>query len=99
MDSLTSAKQHLQQLSPANRGYDTAQILELCCMEIEYLRSWRESVLDIVAKQADDESLWFHAEHISEDRLQSELRRLHAAIEAYELVHAPTRYPTTKETR
>ena len=97
MDSLTAAKQHLQQLSPAKRSYDTAQFLEMCCMEIELLRSWRESVLDIVAKQADDESLWFHPVQISEDQLQSGLRRLHAAVESYELVHAPT--PTaTKET-
>ena len=39
-------------------------------------------VRQIVDEQAEDEGLWFVAEHASEAYLQSELRRLHAAIEA-----------------
>lgn len=36
---------------------------------------------DIVDEQASDARLWFQAEHITEATLQSELRRIHAAIE------------------
>jgi hypothetical protein len=35
----------------------------------------------IVAEQANDERLWFRPAYITEDYLQKELRRLHAAIE------------------
>ena len=35
----------------------------------------------LVAKQADDEGLWFQAATAPEAYLQQELRRLHAAIE------------------
>lgn len=36
----------------------------------------------IVDQQAEDEGLWFRAQHMSEAYLQKELRKLHAAIEA-----------------
>lgn len=35
----------------------------------------------LVDEQAEDESLWFHPQHITEDILQQALRRLHAVIE------------------
>lgn len=35
----------------------------------------------IAAEQANDERLWFQPVYITEDYLQRELRRLHAAIE------------------
>jgi hypothetical protein len=41
-----------------------------------------ERVRAIVEEQACDDGLWFIAEHVTEAYLQSELRRLHAAIEA-----------------
>ena len=43
-----------------------------------------EELKRIVDEQANDEGLWFVAKFASEDRLQRELRRLHAAIEAVE---------------
>jgi hypothetical protein len=36
---------------------------------------------ELVAKQAEDDGLWFIAEHASEAYLQEALRKLHAAIE------------------
>lgn len=36
---------------------------------------------DLVAKQAEDEGLWFQATTAAEAYLQQELRRLHALIE------------------
>ena len=41
-----------------------------------------QNVLDTVAQQAEDEGLWFIAATAPEGYLQSELRRLHAAVEA-----------------
>jgi hypothetical protein len=41
------------------------------------------ALLSIVNKQAEDEGLWFCAETAPEAYLQQELRKLHAAIEAY----------------
>ncbi len=38
-------------------------------------------ILDLIAKQAKWEDLWFKAEYISEDVLQQELRKLHAVVE------------------
>ena len=35
----------------------------------------------VVDEQANDESLWFDAEYITEAMLQKELRRLHEVIE------------------
>lgn len=40
-----------------------------------------ERVLNIVEAQANDEGLWFVATRVTEQYLQQELRRLHAAIE------------------
>lgn len=40
-----------------------------------------ELVREIVAKQAEDDGLWFVAMDASEAYLQQELRRLHAAVE------------------
>jgi len=37
--------------------------------------------LDIVGEQANDGRLWFDADYITEANLQTEIRRLHAAIE------------------
>ena len=41
-----------------------------------------KQVLSVVSAQAEDEGLWFVAEHASEAYLQAELRRLHAAVES-----------------
>ena len=38
-------------------------------------------IKELVAKQADDDGLWSHAQTASEAYLQQELRKLHAAIE------------------
>ena len=43
-----------------------------------------EKLREIVAEQAEDESLWFFPEYITEDILQRALRRLHAVIEGDE---------------
>jgi len=40
-----------------------------------------ENAMTVVKEQAEDESLWFFAEHITESILQKALRRLHAAVE------------------
>ncbi len=45
------------------------------------LVNW-DDVIKIVDAQAEDESLWFDANYISEAFLQQALRRLHAAVEA-----------------
>jgi len=39
------------------------------------------AAMAIVNEQSEREDLWFKAEYITEDLLQRELRRLHAAIE------------------
>ena len=88
MDSLTAAKRHLQTLTPTQRSYATSQLLEMCCMEIELLRYWKNAVLSIAAEQANDEGLWFSSLRITEGSLQAELRRLHATIEGDELLAA-----------
>lgn len=41
----------------------------------------KERPLDVVNEQAEDESLWFVAESITEAHLQDALRRLTAAVE------------------
>ena len=97
MDSLTAAKQHIEKLGPAQRGYATAQLLEMCCMEIQAFRSWRKVVLSIAAEQANDEGLWFRSLNITEDWLQSELRRLHAALEGDDLLVARISEMTERE--
>ena len=40
-----------------------------------------ENAMQVVADQAQDESLWFEAHHITEAILQKALRRLAAAVE------------------
>lgn len=49
-------------------------------MKLVNSNTW-DQVKALVDKQANDEGLWFQAEHASEAYLQQELRRLHAAIE------------------
>ncbi len=49
-------------------------------MKLVNSRIW-EQVQALVDKQAEDDGLWFQAEHASEAYLQQELRKLHAAIE------------------
>lgn len=49
-------------------------------MQVEAQEAMREA-LAIVHGQAEDEGLWFEAVTSSEDYLQRELRRLHAAVE------------------
>lgn len=44
-----------------------------------------EAIRKLVAEQAEDEGLWFDAEHAPEAYLQQELRKLHAAIEGEQL--------------
>ena len=41
-----------------------------------------EAIRALVAKQAEDEGLWFVAETAAEAYLQQELRKLHAVIES-----------------
>ena len=40
-----------------------------------------ELIGDLIDEQAEDEGLWFVAETASEAHLQSELRKLHRAVE------------------
>ena len=40
-----------------------------------------QECMKLVEKQAEDEGLWFVAEHITEDYLQVALRELHKAVE------------------
>lgn len=49
--------------------------------EIERLRSTLDAAQNLIDEQADDPSLWFIAQHATEEYLQAALRRLHAAIE------------------
>jgi hypothetical protein len=39
------------------------------------------TALELVLLQAEDEALWFMAEHVTEAYLQQALRNLHAAVE------------------
>lgn len=43
--------------------------------KIEYLKK-------VVAEQAEDCSIWFFAEHITEEYLQNKIRLLHTIIES-----------------
>ena len=58
------------------RALDDAGLREL----VEENRRLREAQ-KVVNDQANDESLWFDAEYITEAMLQKELRRLHEVIE------------------
>ena len=49
-------------------------------MHDKRISNW-EAAKKIVDKQAEDEGIWFDAKYITEAYLQSELRKLHAAIE------------------
>lgn len=40
-----------------------------------------QELFDLIFMQSEDDGLWFKAEYATEDLLQSELRRLHAAVE------------------
>lgn len=40
-----------------------------------------KAIRAVVERQAEDEGLWFQAQHISESYLQQELRYLHRVIE------------------
>lgn len=44
-------------------------------------RSRLAAAMAVVQEQAEDDGLWFRAEHATEDYLQCALRRLHAVIE------------------
>lgn len=48
------------------------------------------SAYTLVQKQAEDESLWFIAEIITEAHLQEALRQLHAAVEHDYAIPAPS---------
>ena len=50
-------------------------------LRLEWLETWRDSLLALVDEQAEDEGLWFIALTAPEAYLQQELRRLHARIE------------------
>ncbi len=43
-----------------------------------------EKVINLVNEQAEDESLWFIPEYVTEEYLQKALRKLHAVIEGNE---------------
>lgn len=45
------------------------------------LESRLSAIQAVVDEQAEDDGLWFHAQYITEDHLQRELRRLHRVIE------------------
>jgi len=47
----------------------------------EFLEAHIERIQALVNQQAENEALWFQAEHITESYLQSELRKLHRVIE------------------
>ena len=42
----------------------------------------RDALANLISEQAEDDALWFEAEHIAEAYFQQELRRLHAAVES-----------------
>ena len=42
----------------------------------------RDAMANLISEQAEDDALWFEAEHIAEAYFQQELRRLHAAVES-----------------
>jgi hypothetical protein len=49
--------------------------------EDELRRRKMAAILELVNEQAEDESLWFEAQYITEALLQQALRDLHTAIE------------------
>jgi hypothetical protein len=55
----------------------TLQSLRAAALTLRAVKEQRE----IVAKQSEDDGLWFSAQRAPEAYLQQELRRLHAAIE------------------
>lgn len=50
-----------------------------------------ERVLNMVEHQANDDALWFVATLVTEQYLQQELRRLHAAIEELDGINDQTK--------
>jgi len=50
--------------------------------------------IEVVLAQAEDEGLWFNAEHSTEAYLQQELRKLHKSIEDY---FSPENMPSAEE--
>jgi hypothetical protein len=53
----------------------------LSCSSAERCCPAAQKLLGLVAEQAEDEYLWFIAEHAPEAYLQEALRKLHAEIE------------------
>lgn len=51
--------------------------------ELEAIKAALLDIQSLVSEQAEDEGLWFEAEHITEAMLQQNLRQLHACIEKY----------------
>jgi hypothetical protein len=51
--------------------------------DVTKLRARLNAIREIVNAQAEDDGLWFVAEYATEAYLQQELRRLHAAMEAF----------------
>jgi len=47
----------------------------------EFLEAHIERIQALVDEQAEDEGIWFQAQHITEFLLQGELRKLHRVIE------------------
>ena len=61
--------------------YERQQELDHLRAENERLSAERSALQAIVNEQAENEGLWFIAKYATEAYLQSELRRLHEAIE------------------
>jgi hypothetical protein len=73
-----------EQIAAALREIDRCRImneLERLRAENQWMKAIDATIKAVVDEQANDESLWFIPETITEDILQRALRRLHEVIE------------------
>lgn len=68
--------------APADAVFSGNHPILMLCQERDTWMKRLNKVIDLVKKQAEDESLWFKSQYASEAYLQDALRKLHALIEA-----------------
>lgn len=56
-------------------------MMRFAARTIERLQDHLAAIRNLVDRQAEDEALWFMAEHVTEEMLQEALRKLHAVVE------------------
>ena len=86
LNAFPAMREEMEKVKGENAEYRATnekywQMLQEQGAELAALRSEAEEARKMVNSQAEDESLWFIAEHPTEERLQKALRYLHEIIE------------------